>query len=70
MLALAGELSNPEQTAEARAQAGIQLKQCLTSKDDALRETFASNWMLVDESTRATVKGAVRQHATCPFVQK
>ena len=59
MLALAGELANPAQTAEARSQAGLQLKQCLTSKDDAVRESYAANWVLIGEDVRSNIKGAV-----------
>ena len=59
MLALASELANPAQTSEGRAQAGLQLKQCLTSKDEALKEAYAGNWLTLPDETRANIKGAV-----------
>ena len=56
MLALAGELSNPAQAAVARAQAGLQLKQCLTSKDDAVRVAYEANWLALDDESRNSIK--------------
>lgn len=59
MVALAGELANPAQPADARSQAGLQLKQCLQSKDEALSQQYHDNWLALDEGTRANIKGAV-----------
>jgi hypothetical protein len=59
LVALSQELANPHQTNEGRSQAGLQLKQCLQSKDDAIREQYYANWLALDEGTRASIKGAV-----------
>ena len=59
MVALAGELANPGQSAEGRQQAGLQLKQCLKSKDADVSAQYEANWLALDEGTRSTIKGSV-----------
>lgn len=69
MTALAGELANHSQSAEARAQAGLQLKQCLQSKDDAINQSYHDNWLALDEATRGNIKSAVRHSHFVRFIK-
>jgi hypothetical protein len=60
MLALSVELGNPENASEVRAQAGLQLKQCLTSKDELIDSQLVEFWVALDEEARQTVRDSVR----------
>jgi hypothetical protein len=68
MVALAGELANPGQSAEGRQQAGLQLKQCLKSKDADVSAQYEANWLALDEGTRSTIKGSVWFRNRLPIV--
>eukprot|EP00053_Salpingoeca_punica_P019522 m.198216 g.198216 ORF g.198216 m.198216 type:complete len:874 (-) comp17673_c0_seq1:2360-4981(-) len=56
MLALASELRNTERPIISRQQAGIQLKNCLVSKDDTVREQKSAAWCNFDPNVRNNIK--------------
>ena len=58
-MALANELGNVERSALCRQQAGLQLKNALTSKDDAVADEKAAMWRSFDSKLRAHIKQAV-----------
>ena len=59
MLALASELLAATNSSEVRSQAGLQLKQCLTSKDELVDQQLSQFWIALDEEARQTIRNAV-----------
>lgn len=56
MKALSDVLSHPGNSAVARMAAGLQLKNQLTSKDDAVKQKFQAKWLQLPEDIRNYIK--------------
>eukprot|EP00051_Salpingoeca_urceolata_P028386 m.486569 g.486569 ORF g.486569 m.486569 type:complete len:883 (+) comp24499_c0_seq1:219-2867(+) len=56
MAALVAELQNQANDPIIRMQAGVQLKNCITSKDDAVADQKAKMWASIDAPTREHIK--------------
>lgn len=54
-------LSHPGNSAVARMAAGLQLKNQLTSKDEAVKLKFQTNWLQLPEDIRNYIKKNVRE---------
>lgn len=65
--ALSDVLSHPGNSPVARMAAGLQLKNHLTSKDDALKLQYQQRWLQFQEDTRAYIKKNVCIQMLCDF---
>lgn len=56
LVALVNELKNPARSPQVRQQAGLQLKNALTSKEETVAEAKAALWRSFDEALRTHIK--------------
>ena len=59
MVALATILADINNSQVARTAAGLQLKNCLTSKDEAKKLQYQQRWIAIDVGIRNQVKALV-----------
>ena len=52
-------LADKNKSAVARMAAGLQLKNCLTSKDQNVKERHQQRWFTIDENARNQIKALV-----------
>ena len=59
LFALSSVLADTSKSSVARMAAGLQLKNCLTSKDLSVRQQHQQRWFSIDENARSQLKALV-----------